>query len=250
MTPSHPTRLITIPFSHFCEKARWALDRAAVPYEEDAHAPLFHARVTMKATQGKSRTTPILIDGARTITDSTEILQHLADHHGATWLYPSPDVLAFEESLDKHFGPAVRCLGYYHMLPLRGPTMQMFRSHTPRWESAALGVIFPVARALMRKGLRINDKGAEWSRRAIAQTTEQVNAMLADGRPYLFGDHFSAADLTFAALASPMIQPPEHPRFPSANDAPATLRADSAAFLSSPAAAFARRMYTDERRSA
>ena len=25
--------LITIPISHYCEKARWALDRAALPYE-------------------------------------------------------------------------------------------------------------------------------------------------------------------------------------------------------------------------
>ena len=27
-------RLVTIPISHFCEKARWALDRAGVDYVE------------------------------------------------------------------------------------------------------------------------------------------------------------------------------------------------------------------------
>ena len=27
-----PARLITIPISHFCEKARWALQRAGVAY--------------------------------------------------------------------------------------------------------------------------------------------------------------------------------------------------------------------------
>ena len=29
--------LITIPISHFCEKARWALERAGLPYREERH---------------------------------------------------------------------------------------------------------------------------------------------------------------------------------------------------------------------
>ncbi|MCW3023116.1 MAG: Glutathione S-transferase family protein, partial [Conexibacter sp.] len=31
--------LVTIPISHYCEKARWALDRAGVAYEERRHLP-------------------------------------------------------------------------------------------------------------------------------------------------------------------------------------------------------------------
>ena len=34
--------LITIPPSHYCEKARWALDYARIPYREERHPPLFH----------------------------------------------------------------------------------------------------------------------------------------------------------------------------------------------------------------
>jgi glutathione S-transferase len=34
--------------------------------------------------------------------------------------------------------------------------------------------------------------------------------VLADGRRYLVGDRFSAADLTFAALAGPMVVPAEY----------------------------------------
>ena len=33
--------LITIPLSHYCEKARWALDRVALSYREEPHAPRF-----------------------------------------------------------------------------------------------------------------------------------------------------------------------------------------------------------------
>ena len=34
--------------------------------------------------------------------------------------------------------------------------------------------------------------------------------MLADGRPFLLGDRFTAADLTFAALAAPVVLPPRY----------------------------------------
>jgi glutathione S-transferase len=35
-------RLVTIPISHFFEKARWALDRAGVQYVEQPHLRLVH----------------------------------------------------------------------------------------------------------------------------------------------------------------------------------------------------------------
>jgi len=37
-----------------------------------------------------------------------------------------------------------------------------------------------------------------------------VGELLEDGRPYLCGERFSAADLTFAALAGPAVVPPEY----------------------------------------
>lgn len=242
-------KLVTIPFSHFCEKARWALDRAGVPYVEEAHAPMFHARATLKATGRKSRTTPVLIDEGRVIADSTEILKHVAERHGAAWLYPSEEALAIEESLDKSFGPAVRALGYYHLLPHRAVAVRMLTGHVPGWQAAIIRATFPVLRALLRKGLRLTDANAERSRQAIARTTDEVSARLSDGRPYLTGDAFSAADLTFAALAGPFISAPEHPVMPADVQNPPALQADIQAFLDSPAAAFARRMYQTERRA-
>ena len=31
-------RLQTIPYSHYCELGRWALDHARIPYHENTHA--------------------------------------------------------------------------------------------------------------------------------------------------------------------------------------------------------------------
>ena len=67
-------RLITISFSHYCEKARWALDRAGVEYTEEAHLPLFHYTATYR--NGGKRTVPLLVaDAGKTVVrDSTDII--------------------------------------------------------------------------------------------------------------------------------------------------------------------------------
>jgi hypothetical protein len=38
----------------------------------------------------------------------------------------------------------------------------------------------------------------------------QVDELLADGRPYICGRRFTAADVTFAALGGPMVAPPQY----------------------------------------
>ena len=60
--------LITIPLSHYCEKARWALDRAALPYREEPHIPLIHRLATKRNDGG---TVPVLAHGIHRLTDST-----------------------------------------------------------------------------------------------------------------------------------------------------------------------------------
>jgi glutathione S-transferase len=68
-------RLITIGVSHFCEKARWALQRAGVPYQEERHPPVFH--VVLARGLGGGRSTPILITPTGRLTDSTDILRFI-----------------------------------------------------------------------------------------------------------------------------------------------------------------------------
>ena len=52
-------RLITIAISHYCEKARWALERAGLPYAEEPHAPLLHLWPVWRAGGGDS--VPVLV---------------------------------------------------------------------------------------------------------------------------------------------------------------------------------------------
>ena len=60
------------------------------------------------------------------------------------------------------------------------------------------------ARLDITPGIERQDEATVW------REFDFAGDLLADGRPYLAGEHFSAADLTFAALAAPMVVPPEY----------------------------------------
>lgn len=77
---STPYRLITIPPSHYCEKARWALETAGVDFREERHPPLLHLR-SVRAAGGR-HSTPVLRGRGVVVTDSTDILGHLQRAHG------------------------------------------------------------------------------------------------------------------------------------------------------------------------
>lgn len=79
--------LVTIPVSHYCEKARWALERAGLDYTERRHIQLVHIAAVKRA--GGGRTAPVLKTPQGVFGDSTAILRY-ADEHGPPQLrlYP------------------------------------------------------------------------------------------------------------------------------------------------------------------
>src|SRR2546421_10080066 len=87
--------LVTIPISHFCEKARWALDRVGVEYEERAHLQLIHRFAARRAGGGK--TVPVLIFDDGVLGESADILAY-ADAHAPpeARLYPVDPTQAAE----------------------------------------------------------------------------------------------------------------------------------------------------------
>src|SRR3954447_17471412 len=65
--------LVTIPISHYCEKARWALDRAGVAYVERRHLPALH-RVAVRRAGGRL-TAPVLVcPEGRVVCESADIV--------------------------------------------------------------------------------------------------------------------------------------------------------------------------------
>ena len=253
MPTTSTATLITIPFSHYCEKARWALNYGGVSYREEAHVPGFHALATRRARA--QRTVPVLLVDGRVIGDSTDILRHVdASVESAKKLYPTDaaarrEVDALEDTFDDKLGPHLRRLLYFHLLPNRALTLDLMDRGAPRGERAVLHAVFPLLRLLMRRSMRIDAAGAARSKDALYRVFDDVNARLSDGRPYLVGDRFSAADLTFASLAVPAIVPPEYRiHIPPLDALPAEASKIISELRATPAATYVRRMYRDHRR--
>lgn len=240
------TKLITIPFSHFCEKARWALDRVGVAYEEVGHLPIFHY-VSTKPRGGGS--VPLLVDGKTIVRDSTDIIAW-ADAKKPGSLIPlagAEEALAIEDDFDNHFGPATRRWGYYYLLPNRNTDAAVVDG-VPGWEKAMFKLARPLAVRMLTKSLKIDAAGAERSRKKIEETFARVDDVLRDGRKYLTGDRFSVADLTFAALAAPVLLPDGHPAQKFSLDwMPAEAQEQIDRWRHSRAGQFGLRMYADHR---
>jgi glutathione S-transferase len=75
-----------------------------------------------------------------------------------------------------------------------------------------------------------------------------MDATLADGRPYLVGDTFSVADLTFASLAAPLLLPPQYGgSLPHIDDVHVDMRRTVLDFRATRAGRFALAMYEKHR---
>jgi len=246
-----PAILITIPLSHYCEKARWALDRVALPYREEPHAPLLHRLATKRNERG---TVPVLVDGTNRFTDSTDILKHADTVCGGDLLYPRDadlrrEVDALEEQFDVELGPHTRRWAYGQALPQTKAMRSLWARGVPPLEASVIRVITPLVRRLVRMGYKITPENAQRSLERVRGVFRQVDELLSDGRRFLAGERFTAADLTFAALAAPVLLPAECRAVqPALDDVPAAMREEILRFRETDAGRFALRMFAQERR--
>lgn len=247
---SAPT-LITISFSHYCEKARWALDRAGLAYREEAHLPMLHVPAVKRA-RGK-RATPVLVTEDGVLTDSTDILAWVDRARPAAKLFGETassrvEIAALEDRFDEELGPHARRWAYAHILPDTAFMHRVFAAQTmtPVGERRAMRLLFPLARAVMKRAMRIDAAGGARSLIKVEEVFEEVGRRLSDGRRYLVGDAFTAADLTFAALSSPVLLP-DGARLPSLDELPPAAAARARAFREHPAGAFALRVRREHR---
>lgn len=249
-------RLITIAISHYCEKARWALDQLEVPYIEEPHAPLFHCLATGR--RGGKQTVPVLVSGAKTFTDSTEILQYLDTLAPQKKLYPTTPELRhqvenLEDLFDTQLGPATRRWAYSYLFDDQALILRLWQQGSPPIEQALLPIIFPLIGRMVRQSFELSATSAATAYDQIKQVFDRVNHLLADGRSYLVGDRFSAADLTFAALAAPALRPENYgPKtYPiktlRLQDLPQAMGDQIQKLRQTPAGAFALRLFREER---
>lgn len=227
-------RLITISVSHFCEKVRFALDHVEAKgdnpyyYTEDAHPPAFQAYETLKVSAQEASITPMIVlqeenDGEqKVIYESTRILQQFMPE-----LYPEEIRSRIEEveaDLGRRLGATVRCIAYYHLLSksnvhkYHDTTVQLCAdpNKVAKIESIVFDKFLEKGLAVgMKKALGIHTESYLASMEALREVFAELSEHLdQSGGEYLLDTDeksygFTAADLTLAALAYPLVRPPE-----------------------------------------
>ena len=119
----------------------------------------------------------------------------------------------------------------------------------PREQARWAPLVVPVFMPMVKRALHITPETTVRSRDRIDAVFEEVGHRLADGRPFLAGERFSAADLTFAALSAPVLLPPECPAYPPVADLPAAMHDGVERWRATAAGRFGLTMYARWRRS-
>jgi glutathione S-transferase len=239
--------LITIPISHYCEKARWALDRARIPYRERAHLQVVHWFHVKRA--GGGWTAPVLRCGSMSLSESADIVRW-ADSRGDLGLYASNDAAALEREFDERLGPHGRRWMYDAIRGSSGLVRKYGVTGVPAWERRAVPAAFGLVTRVIDRYLKITPESAAESLRVVREAFDSVGSRLSDGRAFLVGDRFSAADLTFAALSASVLMPPEYGvPLPSPDELPARMASVVRELRDHPAGQFALALYRRERRA-
>ncbi|RLT96323.1 glutathione S-transferase family protein [Ketobacter sp.] len=204
--------LYQFPISHFCEKARWALDYKGLDYTTKNLLPGLHVKTTKKLAAKSS--VPVLVHEGRSIQGSEQIITYLDEHFPDKKLTPvnsqeAQSAREWERYLDKEIGVHLRCYLYHTLLDHPDMVIGFFAKDGPFWAKPFLKVMFPKLTRTMRKLMDINEATAAKSRQAVLMALERTNDAV-DENKYLVGNRFSRADLTAAALLAPLFMPPQY----------------------------------------
>jgi len=206
-------RLIAIAISHYCEKVRWAMDYLNIDYIEENHAPLFHRQYTSRYG---GTTVPVLVVGDKALTDSHDILQYLDSISEDKKLYPEDphlrhQVETLEKLFDEKLGVATRVWGYYYAVQKPLIVSLAWGIKAPLIEKIKTVAAFPKIPKSLKQFYNIIPETKDAALEDIRSVVAVVSQELSSGEQYLVGNSLSAADLAFAALASPILRPPNHP---------------------------------------
>jgi glutathione S-transferase len=207
-----------IEISHYNEKARWALDYKRVPHERRVPIPGLHGIRASRLTRGAQRRLPVLeLNGSR-IGDSTAIIAALEEHTPQPALLPAdPRYRArareLEEWFDEKLAPPLRRFFWYHTLPDTDAVVAALFTHPSPIRERLLRATAPIARRAVRRDYDITDETAEQARAQVVSAMDRLEAELQPSG-YLVGDGFTVADLTAAALFTPVLAPPQRPYAP------------------------------------
>ena len=203
------TRLYQFPVSHYCEKARWALDYKGVPYKAQTLLPGLHIK-KLKPIVPDS-TVPVLQIRNESIQGSDRIIDYLDAQFPDKPLTPDDPALLDEVAEWENFaankiGDPLRCFYYHYLLDEPGTLIPLFSEGGPWYSRLLMGIAFNKIKQRMRAGYKINQRTAQVAMHVVDKAIGKLEQHLAT-RPFMVGETFTRADLSICALLSPLVIP-------------------------------------------
>jgi glutathione S-transferase len=193
-------RLLQFSTSHYCRKARLALGYKGISYTVENLTPGLHV-LRLRPLTGLTTVPALLLPDGRALGDSTEILRFLDQHQPMPSLsHPDPalnaEVWLLDDWLDESLGTATRFV-YYDYRAGEGKAID------PSWMSQ-------VVIQWVRSQYGMNGARVALARQRLEQGLDILQRHWQT--PYLVGDRLTAADITAAALLSPLALIPSYTR--------------------------------------
>jgi glutathione S-transferase len=240
--------------SHYCEKARWALDYFGIAHEV-RHVMLGQHRSIARRLGAARGSVPFLQTGEGVIAGSSAIIDW-CEAQPASRQRARPETLAtddpamgraLEQRLDDVIGVHVRRFYYSDALTNAPASVRpIFSNGLPLWQRMAVTIAWPRIVPMMLKGMDLGPAQGLQSQAILEGELAWLEGLLADGRPYLTGNRWSRVDLTAASLLAPLAGPKEHPVV-SAVVFPPNVSKVMQAWAQRPALRYVRDMYTRHR---
>ncbi len=241
-------KLLEFPHSHYCEKARWALDYKGIPFQPVPILPGFHIITVRRYAPDTS--VPVLLSDDRVVQGSSEIIDYLEKNYPSRPLTPGDRdqrqaCLEIEHAMDARLGESIRCILYDRLLAYPDFIRYCFTHPMPELKQFIFSLVYPVLRYRIHRTYVGSVAQVEQARRDLDAAMGEMAKRL-EGQQYLVGAEFSRADLSVASMLSLLVMPPEHP-FPWQDIPDPQTRAIYDQYRDHPVAEWVRKMYREHR---
>ncbi len=236
--------------SHFCEKARWALDFKRIPHVRRVLGASYLVRAWW---QTGTATLPLLLLDGQAIGDSTRIVEALESYRRCPPLYPSDPqdrqrALLLEDFFDEELGHPARAAALLRPLVDDPRWCARFASRgLPTRTRRMFEAIAPAFAAFYRWRHRINPHSSDVGREKMLKALDRLQAEIGPSG-YLVGDSFTVADLTAASLLGAVFAVPGI-EYPFPEPLPRSFQEFRASLTDHPAAEWVVEMYRRHRGS-
>jgi cytochrome P450 len=232
-------KLISTRLAPPAELARWLMERQSIPYEEEIHAPVFHARRSRRYGVGVEL--PVMVwpekatAGVMALLDSLDERGRIGERLWGEGEQKRRNTREVVEFFHANLFLAVN-LFYFYTLPDRSAMIEPAVHGAPFWERACVWAFYPLWRRVMHKGLKLDWFDPAAAVASISEVFDYVVGKVSGAGPFLAGQAPGTADIAFAALASPVVFPAKYGgTLPVVEGLPAELKAIIARFREHPA---------------